>query len=167
LKEKINKYLSGLIGLKLSRQTRAASMQCFQFGNLKEISNTKSIGEFALHIQCAWRFTNEIEIIAGHMDLYNQSNENAEYDENFDWTVYNSNLRDVKLNKLLSDFRLIVISACIDKFGGLEIQLDNKIKLSIFPEESSKADIEYWRLIDNKNDKSKHFVSWSTGFEAE
>jgi len=140
-------------------------MQCFQFGNLTIINDKKAFGEFALHLQSPWRLTNSNEIIVGSSDLYEQADENAEYDPDFEWDKFNANLRDVKLEKLFSDNKLIVVSANVDTFGGLVINFDNNVSLTVFPDLSSKAENEYWRLIDNRNTKTKHYESWSTGYE--
>jgi hypothetical protein len=165
LTEEINKYLADLVGLQLTRKTRAANMQCFQFGVLTVINDKKSIGEFGLHIQCPWRITNKNEIIVGNNDLYEPGDEKIRDDENFNWMESNSNLRDIKLNKLLLDFKLIIQSSIVDNFGGLNIQFDNEIKLTVFPDSSGKISNEYWRLIDNRNKTTKHFISSSTGYE--
>jgi hypothetical protein len=173
LTDKINNILRDLIGLPLNPTTRAANMQMFSFGAIINITLTspkkgpisKSVGEFALHLQCPWRLTNENEIIVGSGDLYQQADEIAEYDENYNYYELNANLRDVKLDKLINENKLSVISINADKFGGLEICFDNNIKLNVFPDLASKADNEYWRLIDFKNEKSKYIESWSTGYE--
>jgi hypothetical protein len=93
--------LQVLVGLELSRQTRAGSMQCFQFGELIIIDEKKTIGDYGLHLQCPWRIINENEIIIGSEDVCEPIDENAEYDENFNWDE-DGNLRDVKLNLLLN-----------------------------------------------------------------
>lgn len=143
-------------------------MECLKFGTFyrTEKDGTKNnIGEFALHLTCPWRFTNETQIIVGRDDLYQQADETSDYDENYDYYEFNANLRDVKLDKLIKENKLSVISVNADKFGGLEIFFDKNIKLTVFPELASKADNEYWRLIDFRNEKSKHLESWSTGYE--
>jgi len=163
--ENINKILLDLVGLPLSRQTRAANMQCFQFGNLTVIDKKKSFGEFALHLQSPWRLTNETEIIIGSSDLYEQADQDAEYDPDFEWNKANANLRDVKLEKLITENRLVVVLAIADNFGGLVVHFNNSISLTVFPDISSKSENEYWRLIDNRNTKHTHYESWSTGYE--
>jgi len=166
--EEINKILQDLIGLPLTRTTRAANMECLKFGTIfrTEKDGTKNnIGEFALHLQCPWRLTNENEIIVGNGDLYQQADETADYDENYDYFEFNANLRDVRLDKLIKDKTITIISAKADKFGGLEICFENNITLTVFPDLASKADNENWRLIDFRNEKSKHLESWTTGYE--
>jgi hypothetical protein len=163
--ENINKIVSVLVGLQLSRQTRAGRMQCFQFGKLTVIDDKKAFGEFALHVQSPWRLTNTNEILVGSSDLYKQADENAEDDPDFDWDKLNANLRDVKLEKLFSENKCVVVSANADKYGGLVINFDNHVSLTVFPDLSSKTENEYWRLIDKRLAKATHYESWSTGYE--
>ncbi|MCW3105546.1 MAG: Uncharacterized protein JWQ09_52 [Segetibacter sp.] len=168
--DKINKILSDLIGLPLTRTTRAANIECLKFGSVYRTDKDggkNNIGEFALHLTCPWRLTNETHIIVGSDDLYQQADETAEYDEDYNYHEFNANLRDVKLDKLINENKLSIVSANADKYGGLEICFDNNIKLTVFPDLTSKADNEYWRLIDFRNERSKHLESWSTGYKIE
>lgn len=165
--ERINQILKDLIGLPLTRTTRAADMECLKFGTLHLPSMDGDIlnyGEFGLHLQCPWRFTSEKEIIVGSADLFEQKDETAEYVENFDWDVKSGNLRDVKLLNFISEKSLIVKSVNADKYGGLQIEFDNHILLTVFPVVSSKAYNEYWRLMDNKDETKSHYLSTSEGF---
>lgn len=166
--EKINNILQKLIGLPLTRTTRAANMECLKFGTLHFKDQNGMIlnyGEFGLHLQCPWRFTNEREIIVGSNDLYEQADETAEYDENFDWEKINANLRDIKLDIIITDNENIVESAFADKYGGLQIFFKSNIVLTVFPDISSKANNEYWRLLDNGHLEKNHYVSSSIGYD--
>lgn len=166
--DNIQNILNQIIGLQLSGTSRAANMECLNFGDLiikKKDDKTCYIGEFSIHLQCSWRFTNDNIIIVGSSDLYVQADESAEYDVNFDWDVEGANFRDVKLKDLISNNILIVHSTQIDKFGGLEINFNNNIKLSIFPDRTSKSYYEYWRIIDFRNQYSKHYISSTDGYE--
>ncbi|RPD43437.1 hypothetical protein [Paracnuella aquatica] len=117
------------------------------------------IGEFALHLQSPWRFTSDTEILAGSLDLYEPVDENAEYDEHFDWDKLNGNLRDFKLQELIKTHQLTVISVVADNFGGFDLLFSNDIRLSVFPA-YSKVDqySEHWRLLNNKVTDKTHFV---------
>ena len=143
-------------------------MECLKFGTLyrtEKDGKKYNIGEFALHLQCPWRLTNENKIIVGSSDLYQKADETAEYDENYDYLEFNANLRDVKLDKLIKNKSIKIISAKADKFGGLKICFDNNITLTTFPDLASKSDNENWRLIDFRNENSIHIESWTTGYE--
>lgn len=165
--DNINKILQDIIGLPLTRTTRAGTMECLKFGTLylqDRDGQTWNYGEFGLHLQCPWRLTNDKEIIVGSNDLYEQADETADFDESFNWEEFNANLRDVKLNKFINDNKQTVKSAIADKFGGLQIVFDSNVVLTVFPVIASKADNEYWRLLDNRNETKNHYVSKSTGY---
>ena len=166
--QEVNKLLEKLIGLRITHTNRVVDMQCFTIGtfNLADSKNQINIeNEFSLHIQAPWRFTNESQILIGSNDLYEQSDETAEYDSNFNWDVKNANLRDVKINKLLSKNNLLIETAIIDSFGGLILQFKDNLKLTIFPNISSKSENEFWRLLDNIDESKRHLVTRSTGIE--
>lgn len=166
----INKTLSDLVGLQLTGTTRAANMECLKFGTnyrKNKLGKTNQIGEFALHLQCPWRFTDENHIIIGSEDLYQPAEESAKNEEDYDSFQINSTLRDVALNNLIHDNKLIVNAAICDQFGGLEICFNNGIKLSVFPNVVGTSVLEYWRLINNRKEITKHLESWSNGYELE
>ena len=82
----IDKPLEQLIGLHLSRTTRAANMECLKFGHLltdDKGNNQINIGEFGLHLQCPWRLTNDNQILLADSDLFEQPDEKADYDLDF------------------------------------------------------------------------------------
>lgn len=166
MKAQIQTALKPLIGLDLSRLTRAANMECFHFGILTVVDDKQAYGEFALHIQCPWRITNRKEIVVGYEDLYEPINENAEYDPDFDWDISGGNLRDVKLDDLLKREKLTVDSVNVDEFGGFILHFTNNIDLTIFPTLTRKFEYgEYWRLLYNRTDESHHFVVGTFGIE--
>jgi hypothetical protein len=72
LKEQIETHLQQLIGLRLSGSTRAANMECLKFGELHQLEKSGEeilIGDFALHLQCPWRFTDDRNILIGSLDV--------------------------------------------------------------------------------------------------
>lgn len=168
IKEKVNFILSQLIGFELTRTNRVGSMECFKFGEFlahDQKERTFNIGQFDLHVQCSWRLTKGSVILVGDYDVFEQVDETSEYDENFNWDTIGENLRDVKLSELLNFSKYIIISVNADDFGGFEIFFNNNMKLTVFPTLSSKSFYsEYWRLIDNRENKN-HFVVSPTGIE--
>ena len=79
--EKINQILLALVGLPLTRTTRAANMECLKFGTLFQTDKngeTYNVGELELHLQCPWRLANDNEIIVGNGDLYEQADEGSQ-----------------------------------------------------------------------------------------
>ena len=162
----ISDQLQQLVGLELTRTTRAGLMECLKFGHLlvSDEGNWLNIGQFGLHLQCPWRLAKNHTLLVGEADVYEQPNEEADYDEEFEWDRDMGNLRDQKLATLIQQKGLLVMSVKVDNFGGFELVFENQVKLIVFPTLSSKADGgEYWRLIGNQSAESSHFVVGSTG----
>lgn len=162
-KENIKQQLNLLIGYELTHTTRMGATECLKFGTLYKTDFKgieRLIGNFALHLQCAWRFTKNDVILVGDLDLYEQPNEMADFDMNFDWDIQQGNLRDVKLKSLLQSEKLIVKSVENDSFGGFEINFNEDFKLTAFPTLSSKSQYsEHWRLLDNRKEDNEHFIA--------
>ena len=164
MKEKIKTTLAQTVGLQLTRTTRAANMECLKFGT--HLSDDKddgplNIGEFGIHLQCPWRITKGKNILVGSYDVYEQADQGVKYDPNFNWDRPNVNLRDKKINELIETNKLSVEKIETDDFGGFEIVFNDDIKLTTFPVTSLKD--EYWRLLDNRPTKAKHFVIGGEG----
>ena len=170
MKKQVKSTLEQLIGLEFTRTTRAANMECLKFGTLYRVVDRTGIewqvGEFGIHLQCSWRLTKNNVIVVGSDDLFEQPNETAEYDENFNWDVQGGNLRDVKLKTFLNSGKYIVQSVKADDFGGFELAFNDNVKLTVFPALSSKSEYcEYWRLLDNRDESKSHFVIGAFGVD--
>ena len=67
-------YINLLIGEPLSEIGRAANMLWMGFGKDVKTTNLKgqerTVSEYALHVQCAWRMIYKKEIIIGNNDFY-------------------------------------------------------------------------------------------------
>lgn len=63
---------------------------------------TKEVGEYAVHIQCAWRIRHGDRVIVGSRDLYNPPHESDDPDK-FDWDVQGTNRRDRGIAKLFQN----------------------------------------------------------------
>lgn len=165
IQTEIKSAFQELKGLKLTRTTRAANMECLKFGiNFTKFDDGEiyNIGLFALHLQCPWRILYKNKIFVGSSDLYTQANEKADYNEDFYENNYESNLRDFKLNKLTSLKNLFIKEVKINQFNEINIQFNKLYELTTFSESISK-DSENWRLIDFRKKISIHYVSGSNG----
>jgi hypothetical protein len=163
MKEQIQETLDRLIGLELTGTTRAANMECLKFGQeliTDKVDGLINIGQFAIHLQCPWRITKGQKILIGYNDVYEQSDQNAEYEPDFDWDKPGVNLRDKKLKELI-DSKLIVEKVNSDNFGGFSICFSDDTNLTTFPTTSLKN--EYWRLLDNRPPNTGHFVVGGDG----
>lgn len=146
--------LSLLIGLPLTGMGRAADMRTFQFGTLRPV-HRGSVGEFSLHVQCPWRIESEDGIVTGRLDLWEPVEENAPFDENWDYEK-SPNLQDSRLKRWLGCYEssLIVKSVDADEFGGAAINFGQGFVLRLFPAGTRGED---WRLFRPKTG-SPHLV---------
>jgi len=106
LKESIEQALSVLIGLPLIGSDRALDLDMFYFGKAHTISTRagreKEIGEYALHVQCAWRITGPHGIIVASQDRYYPGDGSYDVPNDFDWTLP-GNRCDTRLETFLRE----------------------------------------------------------------
>jgi hypothetical protein len=80
MKAEIESALAVLVGKPLWSCGRAADMATFAFGERKNAKTRKGdfrhVGEYALHLQCAWRITQGDKVVVGSMDVYYPPDEN-------------------------------------------------------------------------------------------
>lgn len=159
----MNTYLQHLVNFSLSGTSRAADMECLKFTGKRSGDKKEQLPGFALHLQCIWRITSDQTLLVGSLDLYEPADDNK-FDDGFDWDKPGSNLRDRRLTNMLSCHKLVVQSVDADNFGGFTIRFKNGFTFSTFITASRQDNFsEYWRLIDNRGDRPKHFVvSYST-----
>lgn len=70
MKEQIERHFQELVGLRLTKTTRAANMECLKFGHMLETNKAGQrieISELALHLQSPWRFTSDTNILSVHL----------------------------------------------------------------------------------------------------
>jgi hypothetical protein len=167
MREQIEVALKVLVGKKLWKCTRAADMACFQFGQRRKVQNRQGkkveIGEYALHVECAWRIAKKDRVIVGRQDLYYPADykEGSIYPENFDWD-HDPNRHD----KLLTSFfksgnrKFEVKRIDVAEAGSFQIRLADGFSLEVFPFNSLKD--EHWRLFEPRLSK-RHFVCSGNG----
>lgn len=168
VKTQIERAASILVGKLLWKCTRAADLASFQFGARTKVAGlrnvTKEVGEYALHVQCAWRIAREDQVIVGSRDLYYPADflEEDEIPAEFDWDR-DPNLRDKRLESLFDNGReFTVLSVEAGAGGSLRIALSGDLFLDILPYDSLLR--EHWRLFDPRTDHS-HFVVTGGGIE--
>src|SRR5437016_8183319 len=102
----IEPTLRVLVGQPLWGSKRAADMEMFAFGQRIEDRGLQGQrmyrGEFALHVQCAWRFRRGTQILVGSRDVYDPFDSGSEPQslEDFDWDEQGINRRDRLLHQL-------------------------------------------------------------------
>ena len=142
--------LQSLVGLPLGRIGRAADLLWVQFGALRELpgrnGGTKTVGEWALHIQCPWRVTLSSRIVIARGDCFRQ----ADSDEPYDWDATGESRFDrlaAHLNHQLEASAPRVVKVAVDAVNGFSLDLDGGYTFDVFPAESTESDTEHWRFF--------------------
>jgi hypothetical protein len=166
---KIEQATAVLVGKTVWRCTRAADMACFQFGAQGKVltykGETKEAGEYALHVECPWRFTRQDQVIVGKGDLYYPAEhiEEAEIPPSFNWDK-DLNRQDRLLALLFENGKreFLVEEIRVKAAGSLSILLSDGLALDVFPADSLGD--EHWRLFEPGKDK-RHFVVTGNGIK--
>ncbi len=66
--ERVQQALRKLVGLELTAIARSADLRGFHFGELRPYRD-RTVGELALHVQCAWRIESPGGVLTGRSDL--------------------------------------------------------------------------------------------------
>ena len=129
--------MNRLVGKALWRCTRAADLVAFQFGERRETRNAFGtpalVGEYALHVQCAWRITRDDQVLVGNV-VYYSTPIGTESDLNrFDWD-HMANRRDELIRELFIGERteFPIIRVDVGQAYNLRI-ITESICLEIFP----------------------------------
>ena len=105
--EQVQKALQVLIGKPLWSSGRAADLEWFQFGQRKTVKgvrgDTKEVGEYAIHVQCAWRMRHSDQVVVASRDLYYPATETDGPVQDFDWDVQGANRRDRLIAELFQN----------------------------------------------------------------
>lgn len=155
--KKANNEVSKLIGLQGLSIGRSAAMAWIGFG----CNNT----EYALHLQCSFRFRDMHEILLTNNDIVEPSElllKNPEFDyDTFKWDVQGDNRYDEWVKSLDLDFlsKLKVIATKVNTCGDVIIFFEQDIVLDVFINETVE---ECWRLF-NRNSDCHHFVMLGSG----
>jgi len=86
MREQIEQVLRALIGMPLW-DSGQAGIQWFEFGQKHNVPNirrgkqagTKEVGDYALHVQCAWRIVGPKGIVVGSTDRFYAAGDNPYY----------------------------------------------------------------------------------------
>ncbi len=169
MKEQIEETLQCLLGLPLWGASRASDLQSFQFGDRGTVSTrrrgTKEVGEYALHVQCAWRIAGKDGIVVASRDRYYPAGNPDEFPPDFEWDYPGVNRCDERVAALFSETvnsPLTVEAIQADNAGSISLTLRGGYKLEVFPDDSLPG--EHWRLFQ-PSIKTEHFVITGLGIE--
>jgi len=153
--------LQVLPGLRLAPLGAAADMLWLHFGEMRSVVDRKGkerkVGEWALHLQCPWRFMRLGTVVLGSSDFYYD----AVTGEKYDWeskaeSVFHRNSKE--LNRMIEAEKVTVSVARCTEAGAFDLVFDHDLKLSVMPVESSRhAYDESWRFFVPSGDLA-HYV---------
>ena len=156
----IQKTLTPLVGLPLRCIGRAADLLWVQFGEMRELPDrrggTRSVGEWALHVQCPWRITRPPAILVARGDCFYE----ADSDEPYDWDAARESRFDrcaAPLNREFESSPPAVEAVVADVVGGFSLRLTGGFIFEAFPDHSTGSDSEHWRFFQPGRDE-RHFV---------
>jgi len=171
IRQQIESVIAPLVGIPLWDAGRAADLMWLALGQRKTIQDfrgkPREVGEYALHVQCAWRFVQGEKILVGNCDLYyprGYSDPKQEIPKGFDWDVQGANRCDEVLATLFAGGakQFVVQRVEARQAGELALLLEGGITLQIFPNDS--LDGEHWRLFRPGSDEP-HWVFTGNGLE--
>ena len=144
-------------------------MATFDFGERKTVpalrGETREVGEYALHVQCAWRVTTQDRVIVGNRDLYYPADyrQGEEVSPSFDYEK-DYNRRDKLLTSLFENGtrEFVVREVQVGTAGSIHILLSEGVALELFPNDSLSD--EHWRLFQ-PGKEDRHFVVTGKGVE--
>jgi len=163
MKNDVENALGALVGLPLSDVSRGANMLMFGFGGPRLIpahsGGTREVGDFALHVQCAWRFRDSSRILIGFNDIYYPADLpwTEPIPDGFDWDVSGANRCDRFFKSFMAAHKtapIRVISAVADDVGGFHLGFSDGYELDVFPDTGMPNEV--WRLF--RPCTSGHFV---------
>lgn len=174
MKEEIESALGPLVGLPMWGSHRAADMECFKFGAMilsviragKRKGDPTVVGQYALHLQCAWRLDAPSGIVAARRDYWYPAGDDPHAGlDDFDPDGPEPDRRSELLKefwKRSADDSPRVRAVIADEVGGFRVTFSGGIVLTAFPDDS--LDGEHWRLLQPGNLDS-HFVVTGAGIE--
>jgi hypothetical protein len=151
--------LAVLIGLPLRTIGRAGNLLWLGLGEWREVPDhrggARSVGQWAIHIQCDWGFSKSGSPIVSSADYYVNFN-GSDLGDN--WDVIGANRFDKRAAQLRAAFEVIpprVVSIECDSVGGFSMHFDDISQLDVNPSEEISE--EFWRLFEPGTD-GPHFV---------
>ena len=171
IRQEIESVMSPLMGLPLWDAGRAADLLWLAFGQRRTIPDfqgkPKEVGEYALHVQCAWRFVQGEKVLVGNRDLYyprGYRDTKEEIPKEFNWDVQGANRCDEMLAVLFAGGakQYVIQRVEVGQAGELALLMESGLTLQIFPNDSLEG--EHWRIFRPGSDE-RHSVFTGQGFE--
>jgi hypothetical protein len=124
----------------------------------------REVGEWALHLQCPWRFVRSGSVILASTDCYYY----PEGDESYDWNRGGESLFDRRanqFNRVLETAEFHVSALSVGECGAFQLMFTPEFHLAVFPSASDGSPFgEFWRLFEPGRD-NRHYVVTTEGIE--
>jgi hypothetical protein len=172
MQEEIERALAPLVGRPLFDAGRVGAMLWLQIGDRRgrpeDQRGAREVGEYALHVSCAWRLIGPHGIYVASGDLFTPADPMEEPGD-FVWDAPGANWCDVRLQAFLTETAgapRVVSSVSSDEIGSLRVFLGDDFVLDVFPDSSDAAHIEteFWRLLQ-PGTAGTHVVVGSSGVD--
>jgi hypothetical protein len=172
IRQQVENVMAPLVAISLWDAGRAADLLWLAFGQRKTIPDFRGkpmeVGEYALHVQCAWRFVQGEKVLAGNRDLYyprGYRDQREEIPKEFNWDVQGANRCDEMLAELFAGGakQYVVQRVEVGQAGELALLMESGLTLQIFPNDSLEG--EHWRVF-RPGSKDPHSVFTGQGFES-
>jgi hypothetical protein len=164
----IQQALAPIVGLPLRCIGRAANLLWLHFGEMRSAGTrgggTKTVGEWAIHVQCPWRICRHGHIVVACQDYYCSPGGEALDD---DWDSPGKSRFDSLATILCTEFETrppVVSSVNVDEVGGFSLNFNAGYRLDVFPADSNDSS-EDWRVFQ-PGSGNKHFVYREQGTDA-
>ncbi|MEU0935570.1 MULTISPECIES: hypothetical protein [unclassified Embleya] len=147
--ERVNESLQRVVGLTFHEIGRFESMATLGFGDEVPLTTTdggpaRTGRAYALHIQCPFRLLQGNRIVLGSEDLYRRLPEgsppSADREQEY---AYDRGAEVVE--GVLSRAKPRILSIAVAEIGDLRIELEQAIRVQVFPATPSRH--EAWRFL--------------------
>lgn len=164
MKDQIEKVLFRTVGLPIWSVGRGADLEWFAIGTERKgvplkSGGVKTVSEYALHVQCAWRITGpEGIVVASHDRYYPAGVDPYKGIEDFEWDIPGANRCDERVARLFEERgerQFVILSVKADRVGSVYFTLTDDFSLELFPDSSVLS--EFWRFF-RPNIDEPHFV---------
>ena len=171
IRQQVESVITPLVGMPLWDAGRAADLMWLALGQRQTIQDfrgkPREVGEYALHVQCAWRFVQDEKVLVGNRDLYyprGYKDPKEEIPRGFNWDVQGANRCDEVLATLFAGGakQFVVQQIEAGQAGELALLLESGLTLQIFPNDSLEG--EHWRIFRPGSD-APHSVFTGQGLE--
>lgn len=172
MQEEIERALAPLVGRPLFDAGRAGAMLWLQFGDHRpgpaDERDARDVGEYAIHVSCAWRLIGPHGIYVASGDLFTPADPTVDPSD-FEWDAPGANWCDVRLRAFVAETAgspRAVSGVSSDEIGSLRLFLGEDFVLDVFPDSSDAAHVEteFWRLLQ-PGTAGAHVVVGSYGLD--